>query len=329
MEFKKIDIERNSEVWNSYVSSDISENNICLALNPDFAKIFSLIYNLTPEYYIIYENNKISGLVPGFKNKNEYISMPVLSNGGIFLGKNITNHSSNYYDSFLKLISPKFQIKSYEYLTNYYFDQKTTCYLRLPNSSELLMNKFTTKLRTKIRRSYKNNLKVSNGENPLDDFYRLYSINMHRLGTPVNSVSYFENYIENYTAGNCKILSISLDGNIIGSAICFTYKSYFEVMWSATDRNYNNLNTNMVLYWEMMKCAISNNMKTFSFGRSDINSKTLKFKQQWGVQEFPLIYNYNSNRINVRNSKLTYFWKLLPYKISLILGPIIRKYIIN
>jgi lipid II:glycine glycyltransferase (peptidoglycan interpeptide bridge formation enzyme) len=329
LKFIKTDILNQPEEWKQF-SEKIPTCEVSLAHNPDFAHIFSETFKLSPEYYLIYEDEKLVGGIPGFRQKQKFISMPVLSSAGISI---IVNKYKNkeYYKDFLKQVGDNYEVRSFSKVTDYHYKDKVTCYLNLPDSADNLWNGFKSKLRSQIKKGFKNGLNAEIGnEELINDFYHLYSKNMHRVGTPVNSKNYFKSFLNNYRNGDAKIFIVKYNNKIVGVSITFSFGKFFEVMWASTDRDYNKLNTNMVLYWKMMEYSIKENMEIFSFGRSNKNSSSLKFKRQWGIQEYPLFFNYSTPRKNIREFRLfSQFWRKLPYQLTLILGPIIRKKVIN
>ncbi len=134
--------------------------------------------------------------------------------------------------------------------------------------------------------------------------------------------------LNNIPHNQSKVFLISLGDVLIGASICISYNSFTEVVWASTLRKYNYLSSNMVLYWEMISFSISDKQQIFSFGRSDEASTQLKFKKQWGVETSSIIYLNSENnliRLSILKKYFSNVWKLLPYKIASLLGPIISE----
>ena len=83
IKFIKFDINNRVTLWERYVDN-IDSQHLSLALNPSFAQIFSNLFGMTAEYYLIKDEELIIGLIVGLKKSNKYYSLPVLSNGGFF-----------------------------------------------------------------------------------------------------------------------------------------------------------------------------------------------------------------------------------------------------
>jgi lipid II:glycine glycyltransferase (peptidoglycan interpeptide bridge formation enzyme) len=88
------------------------------------------------------------------------------------------------------------------------------------------------------------------------------------------------------------------------------------------------------MYWNILESAIKQGIQTFDFGRSSIESGTLKFKKQWGAKPKQLFWYYQLDsekpipQLNHSNKKLRLFiqaWKKLPLFIANRLGPFIVK----
>ena len=329
--FQKFNLNSDTDKWNLLVKK-INDNNLCLALSPHFGLILSELYKMDLEYYLILDKIEEIGLLVGLKKNNKFYSMPVLSNGGIFLFNNVKYNTHKLYKSFFSKNKYKYEVKSFDKFSRFCFSNKITVYKNLPHNQELLISNFKSKLRSQINKGYKNGLSIKiNDHGAINDFYKIYSKNMHRLGTPVVGISYFLKFIQLYPTDKITFFTVYLKNKPIGASICFSYINFFEVMWASTNINYNKLNTNMILYYEMMKYAVNIEMKIFSFGRSDVDSGSLKFKQQWGaVNTIPIHFNYDRPTKNIRSFKLfSKLWKLIPYKLTLIIGPYLRKHIIN
>ena len=146
---------------------------------------------------------------------------------------------------------------------------------------------------------------------------------MLRLGSPSLSKKFFLNLIEYYKFGEVKVFLVYKNQEIIGGAIALSYNDFMEDCWLSTSSKYNHLYTSVLLYWEMIKDAIENNKKIFSFGRSTKGSSLLKFKGQWNPVEKQLYFSYSEKqKISLKKMTfLTKLWKLLPLRAANIIGP--------
>jgi len=288
--------------------------------NPSIATILQATFNYSSEYSFIKNDDNIIGVLPLLRLKNHFVSVPHFSYGDIIT----TNDLVTVTDVLSQNNINNFEIRSFQKLSEHFDDSKVTSFLHLQTGIDEQFSEFKSKLRSQIRKGYKNELTIEIGnEELLEDFYVVYSKNMHELGSPVLGKVFFKNILQYYKYGYAKVFIVKYNGKAVGGSIVLTYQDFSEVCWASTLREYNRLSPNMVLYWEMIKFAIENNMKIFSFGRGSKGSSTLKFKQQWGTVEKQLYFNFSHpQKINIKRiTFLSNIWAILPYRLTLFLGP--------
>jgi hypothetical protein len=327
MKLEKIEIKSRSDEWNKFVANNLSSDivNSSIAHNPSLAQIFEDSFGYQCEYYFLIENNEIIGLLPGFRIKNRFTSIPMFPSAGIFTGQK--EKKISFYESITSILR-KYEIRDTIKFSKYCNETKILCYVPLENNTDLQWNKLTSDKRNHIRKGYKYGLTIKlGGAELLDDFYNIYSYNMHHLGSPVIEKKFFQNLLENYKYGIAKVF-ICYHGNIpVGGSIALSYFNLLEVSWASTLINYNKFKPNMVLYWEMIKFSIENGLSYFSFGRSTKNSGAHEFKLRWGALEQQLFFNYSNYTFDIRNLKpLTILWRKLPLNIANKIGPALRKF---
>lgn len=215
--------------------------------------------------------------------------------------------------------------------------QKVLMILALPDSAETLLSSFKSKLRSQIRKAEKNSLTVSLGvdNNHLDDFYDVFTHNMRRLGSPAHSRGWFQAILEHYKNGII-ISVIKHSGLAIGAGIVIFSGNKATIPWASTKSEYNRLAPNMLLYWSVLEHATQRGCKHFDFGRSTYGEGTYKFKQQWGAKPVLLRWtNYpeahkkdnDSTQPGKLRPVIENVWRKLPLKLTVFLGPLIRKHI--
>jgi len=52
----------------------------------------------------------------------------------------------------------------------------------------------------------------------------------------------------------------------------------------------------MLMYWHLLQRAIDRKQRVFDFGRSTSDGSTFKFKQQWGAEPEPAVWQYYARR---------------------------------
>ena len=213
---------------------------------------------------------------------------------------------------------------------------KVRMLLELPESSDVLMKSFKAKLRSQIKKPFKEGLYIKiGGPELLNDFYKVFSINMRDLGSPVHSKKLIQNVFEEFS-GKAKIVMVYKDNEPVACSVVVGFKDTLENPWASALREYSRLSSNMLLYWTMLEYAGDNGYIYFDFGRSSPDEGTYKFKQQWGSKPTPLHWQYiylkgeppaSETSEKAKFEKAIRYWQKLPVSVTKILGPRIRKYI--
>ena len=213
---------------------------------------------------------------------------------------------------------------------------KVRMLLELPESSEILMKSFKSKLRSQIKKPIKEGLvsKVG-GLELLGDFYKVFSINMRDLGSPLHSKKLIQHVLEEFPE-KARIVLVYKDSEPLACSIIAGFKDTLENPWASSLHNYSRMAPNMLLYWTMLEYACNNGYNKFDFGRSTPSEGTYKFKEQWGAKPTPLHWHYlslNGTTIDQETSekskfdKAIQYWQKLPVPVTKVIGPMIRKHI--
>lgn len=326
--------------WDSFVYSQVESDYSHLY---DWKSIYEESYALKTLYLGAFDDHNLIAVLPTvlikypFGKKVAY-SLPYLNYCGIL-------KTGTYgKDSLLQAVSEFLKEQDVHGLelrnladTDCLTEAICTLKLSLPNDEEVLWNGFNPKVRNQIRKAQKYGFDIKWGTDHLDSFYKIYAKNMHFLGTPVHSIKFFEKIIEKFPA-QTDLLTVFKGNTAVASMFVMKYKKSLSDPWASSLKEYLEYNPNMLIYWEVLKFGCQNNFDEFDFGRSRINSGTYRFKAQWGAKPTPLVYEfYPFDEMKGKSSSSTYrgkkaeifssFWKHIPYKITLWLGPKTRKYI--
>jgi FemAB-related protein (PEP-CTERM system-associated) len=219
--------------------------------------------------------------------------------------------------------------------------KKVNMLLTLPDSEEALLAAYPPKLRSQIKKAGKNglNAEVRTDCSGLDDFYLVYSRNMHRLGSPAHSKAWFAAVLAQYQQQGEAILAlVYLEQQIVGGAIVLRCGEQAVIPWASTLAEYNSLAPNMLLYWSVQAWLCQNGVRVFDFGRSTYGEGTYKFKKQWGAvpgllqwQRFDKTGQCISPAATTSDGKLRALaervWRTLPEPMMTTLGSGLRRYI--
>lgn len=313
------------EEWNQFVAK--SDKFFTIAQNPSLVKVLKNAFDWEGENILIYDGDKVIGVFNCMFISGKVVSMPHFSYGGFLINNDYA--IDEVWEYYIKENNvDNYEIRMFEKVSEYYNSSKVMNYLRLNTSIDKQFMQFKSKLRSQIKKGYKNGLKIKLGNiELLNDFYGVYSKNMHSLGSPVIGKGFFESIFKYYDYGAAKVFCVYYNEIPVGASLVLEYLGFCEVCWASTIRKFNNLAPNMVLYWEMIKYSIENNMKIFSFGRGTKEGTSYRFKMQWGTETKQLYFNYsNEANYNIKSIKiLPMIWARLPYPFVNVIGPYIAK----
>jgi FemAB-related protein (PEP-CTERM system-associated) len=207
--------------------------------------------------------------------------------------------------------------------------------LELPQDSGELWKTFPSKLRSQIRRPEKEGMYVkSGGDEELDSFYAVFSVNMRDLGTPVYSKEFFRTVMKEFPETAWISTVYTKTGDPAASGFFVGFKNIVEIPWASSLRWYNHCSPNMLLYWSALKSSCEKGYSVFDFGRSTPDEGTFKFKEQWGAKPVQLYWQYwmrNGGllpQLNPKNPKYRIaikIWQHLPVSLTRLIGPGIVK----
>jgi FemAB-related protein (PEP-CTERM system-associated) len=207
---------------------------------------------------------------------------------------------------------------------------KVSMRLDLPREPEVLWKRFPSKLRSQIRRAEKESLTVRiAGDEILDNFYSVFTRNMRDLGTPVYGQQFFRAILEAFPK-EARICAVYVGRQPVAAGFLYGFRNTLEIPWASSDRRYNRLSANMLLYSTALEYACRQGYQVFDFGRSTPGSGTYRFKEQWGAHPLPLYwYHWSADgcavpNVSPENSRYGFaikIWKRLPIALTRIIGP--------
>ncbi|MES9969202.1 MAG: FemAB family XrtA/PEP-CTERM system-associated protein [Candidatus Thiodiazotropha sp.] len=298
------------------------------------------VYNLAAE-----ENGKLVGVLPIVSLKSALFghmlcSMPFVNYGSccaesIEIEKQLQKRACDLTEEisakYLEIRSQTSSVINLKESLN-----KISLTIKLDGDYEKLWNGFKSKHRTNIRRAYKNGIYIKKGgEELLPIFYEILSKSWKDLGTPIYSINYFKQ-IFHYLRDSITIFVAYKDEIPIATAMNGYYNGVVEGMWLGLDNKYRQYQPSYVLYWEMIKDACERGYDTYHLGRSSVESGGESFKKKWNAETKQLYWQYHLNSVqempNLNPSNPKYrivikLWRMMPLKLTQIIGPFLSKYI--
>lgn len=208
--------------------------------------------------------------------------------------------------------------------------RKISMHIALDADPEVLWNKFSSKHRTNIRRSQKNDLRVTaGGTELLDTFYSVMEQSWRSLGTPFYARSYFESILE-ALPDHTRIFVCSKGNDPVAVAFNGYFNATVEGLWAGGTELSRPLQANYTLYWEMIREACLRGCTRYHLGRSTADSGAEDFKKKWNATSSQLYWYFHRPgggempQLNVDNPKYKLaieMWRKLPLWITRIVGP--------
>jgi len=340
-------------LWDSYVLNHPESNLYHLT---SWRDVISQTYGHSAIYIAAKNNSRICGVLPTIRIKHfifgdSLTSIPFFDSGGILadtpeieklllkkicsIGSAIKTHKIELRSlSKLKDFDKDSSISKIEDWKSTVQTNKVCMRLQLSASSEEMMKSFKSKLRSQIKKPIKEGLTAKIGSAELiDDFYKVFLVNMRDLGSPVHSKELIENTLKIFKKSSRLVIVYRKTKPVAGSVI-IGFKNVLMNPWASSLREYSKLSPNMLLYWAMLEYGCDNGFKYFDFGRSTPGEGTYNFKKQWGATPLQLYWHYLSVDENENQSappskfdKAIELWKKLPVPLTGYLGPHVRKYI--
>ncbi len=172
---------------------------------------------------------------------------------------------------------------------------------------------------------------VSGGPELLDQFYGVWAVRMHELGTPCYSRRLFRSIMEMFPAES-RIFLAQVGGVTAAVLFAYTFHGRVQCSWGAALRGYDEAGPNYILNWKAIEHYCGAGLELYDFGRSTVGSGQYTFKERWGATPVDLCWQYwtpQGKELHlVRPEESRYhrrveMWKKLPLKVTLVLGPCI------
>ena len=193
--------------------------------------------------------------------------------------------------------------------------------------------------RNRIRKAERSGLRaVWAGPEALDEFYRVFAVNMRDLGSPVHSRRFFQAMLTWLPEVARTLIIRDRTGRAVGAAVCLFFRDTIMVPWVSSLREAFSLCPNFALYWEVIRTGCREGYRTLDLGRSFRHAGTFEFKRQWGGRPHALPWIFLDvvpgapapvDRDAGRYRRLVEAWKRLPVPVANALGPWIRRQVPN
>jgi hypothetical protein len=192
---------------------------------------------------------------------------------------------------------------------------------------DLFLTCVSKRLRRYIKHSDSSEIRIKKGNSTeiIADFYDIFSDVMHRHGTPVFGSNFFLKLSKSVSTTYYVVYQRDIPAS---GAVKVDDTEISWIPWSGTQRRYMEDRLGLIMYWETLKDAFSQDKSIFDFGRSSYGSGTYIFKKRWGAVPVKVdILQPKPSNIYKKYRLVSSIWKKTPPPVSRWLGPRLCKHL--
>jgi hypothetical protein len=268
-----------------------------------WARVLSESYGYTPIYFTVFQDGKLSALIPlmevnSFLTGKRGVSLPFtdycdpimngnfrfndLLNDVIAYGKKCGWKSLELRgrNSLLPLTS-----SSLTYLGHI---------LNLSDKEDQIFSSFRDSTKRNIKKAVKEGVevKIHYSLESVKEFYRLNSMTRKFHGLPPQPFNFFKKIYDHVISKDLGFAILaSINQKNIAGAIYFNFGEKSLYKYGASDLQYQHLRANNLVMWEGIKWYSQNGFKSLCFGRTEPeNQGLIQFKSGWGTTDQQINY---------------------------------------
>lgn len=268
-----------------------------------WARVLSGTYGYLPAYFTTWEEGRLIALLPFMEIRSwltgtRGVSLPftdecapILPDGGTFEDANreIISHAESRR---WKTVEFRGRVRgmgnlpaSAEYLTHE---------LDLTPGERIVSSRFRPNVQRNIRKAEREGISVATDSTSggVREFYRLNCMTRREHGLPPQPVRFFENLRSDVLEKGYGTLWLARHkGKTIAGAVFLHFAGKAVYKYGASDRRYQELRANNLVFREGIRDLCGKGVRTLSFGRTDLHHEGLRqFKLGWGAGERTLQY---------------------------------------
>ncbi|MBL8817479.1 MAG: FemAB family PEP-CTERM system-associated protein [Planctomyces sp.] len=326
------------EGWNDYLRRWGYDG---FHLRSEWSTIFASALRHRPHHLWVEDSGRITGVLPlmyvaGPLFGRFLVSQPYLNTGGVLADSG--DAEAMLIESAVQL-AEKLDVRHLELRHEKRIDhpalngvntEKVHMRLTLPSTSEELWEGLKSKLRSQVRKPLNDPGLVAHFGHleRLDEFYSIFCQNMRDLGTPPFSRTLFREMLKQF-GEQAEICTVTFRETPVASGLIVHGPDVTLIPSASSLREFNHTSCNMLMYWHVLKRSVDRGQKAFDFGRSTLGSGTHKFKEQWGAEAYPAVWQYASRTGKIsemrpnsgKYDRMIETWKKLPVWFTRLIGP--------
>lgn len=306
---------------------------------PEWTNMVESVFGHQGYYLVAHENGEICGVLPLMRVRsrlfgNRMISQPFSDYGGPLV-KTPAALDALYRHSVE--LATQYGCESIEFRSTsaiphnlHLRNDKISMHLPLASEPKEVWKGLRPQIRNRIRKAEKSGVTVISGHREMmDEFYRVWTVRMHQLGTPCYPRKLFRGIMETFVDNSGIFLAIH-DGTTVAVLFVYTFNGCVHTRWGGALREYDSVGPNYLLNWSAIEFYCRKGMKWFDFGRSTVGSGQHTFKKRWGAQPIQLCWQYwtrPDGRLRLakpdepRYRRKVEMWQRLPLWLTRVVGP--------
>ncbi len=332
----------NDKLWKDYIKTQTMTN---YSHDLRWKKVIEKSFNFKSFYQLALRDKNVSGIFPLFLVKSiifgkQLVSVPAANYGGIIASDDESfNALLEKGKKIVKKKNPRFlQIRSISKEDNFNYslpfdDSYVTTRIKIDIPEDIILKNARHKIVQEIQKAEKSGVKSSFDKDYFDEFYKIYTHSMHRLGTPPYSKKYFRNILDIFN-NDSYLLTCIYNNKVISSNIGVIFNNTIFSIVSGSLKEYRYLKSDTYFCWKTILYAKERRLKIYDMGRSLKGSGVAFFKSHWKGEEIGLKYYYFLNKarkIPKRNPNSRFYkilskiWQMMPEKSTNKIGSAIIK----
>lgn len=206
----------------------------------------------------------------------------------------------------------------------------------LPPTPEGVLPAIPRKARAEVRKAIdRHGVRLVEGRELFEEFYRLYVLNKRSLGSPVFGPRYFRRLLELY-GPRATLHAVVQESQVLAAVLSLQTRDVFYPYYSGAFPGADRLGANNAMYALLMEEAVRRGCRVFDFGRSRKGSGAAAFKRHMGFLPAPLDYQFYFPRgghppaIHPGNPAMALPQRLLaslPLWLARLVGPAIMRHV--
>lgn len=163
--------------------------------------------------------------------------------------------------------------------------------LDIQPSVDAIWQKLSSNTRKNIRRPLKMGFTSVVGLNPqlLDEFYQLYRMSLHDLGSLPHPKAFFTDLMQQCSQ-YMQIFVGYIDGIPVVSSVNFVSQTEVYGAWSGIHSDYKKHNVFLAMLWQMVEYCGASGRNTYNLGRSSAGSNPHQFKLKLANRSHKIYY---------------------------------------